>query len=255
MFPSKIVTHSGTFHADEISAIALLLHLFPGTPVERTYTPTEQDFGDPSVFVLDIGRRYQPELNNYDHHQDASLPAANMLVLRNFLAPQKPRLAELLEKHFFSYISRVDVGEIVENPNTPPTISGIIRACNNLPEDIAFDTALSIVSQALHAQMATALRRIESETLWLSVKQFGTVAVWDDPRHIAGWHELAEESGVNFLVTPNARGGYQITSRDSKQFPIPADPRQTFRHNSGFLAAYATLQDAYNHALEISATI
>lgn len=33
----KILTHAGTFHADEISAIALLLLVYPGAEVTRTY--------------------------------------------------------------------------------------------------------------------------------------------------------------------------------------------------------------------------
>ena len=81
----KIVTHAGTFHADELCALALLHTMFPDAPVERTYTPSEEDFQDPEVWVLDIGRRYEPELNNFDHHHDAELPATNMLVLRHFL--------------------------------------------------------------------------------------------------------------------------------------------------------------------------
>lgn len=248
---TKIVTHEGTFHADEISGVALLLRLFPGTPVERTYTPSEADFADPSVVVLDIGRHYEPELSNFDHHQDAELPAANMLILRNFFAPQMPRVAELLEKYFFGYISDVDTGKVVENDTTPPTINSIIRCCNNLPKDTAFQTALGIMSTALDAQLATIYNRIDSERIWQTVSITGQVAIYDSTQFIVGWHELAEESGVNYLVSPNLRGGYQITSRDSKAFPIPPDPRQTFRHNSGFLAAYKTLEEATDHAMEI----
>ena len=47
----KIVTHAGTFHADELCAIATLRLLYPGIPVERTYTPTPEDFSDPRETV------------------------------------------------------------------------------------------------------------------------------------------------------------------------------------------------------------
>lgn len=247
----KIVTHAGTFHADEISGVALLTLLFPGTPVERTYTPSESDFDDPFVIVLDIGRKYQPNLGNFDHHQDPELPAANMLILSHFYTPENTRLAELLEKHFFGYISDVDTGRVMEGKTTPPTINSIIRCCNNLPEETAFTTALGIMSAALDAQIETAKRRIGAEEIWKTVEIMEQVAIHDSPDFILGWHELAEESGVNFLVTPNLRGGYQITSRDSKLYPIPADRRQTFLHNSRFLAAYARMEDAIDHALEL----
>ena len=247
----KIVTHAGTFHADECVGVALLLHLFPGTPVERTYTPSEADFSDPLVVVLDIGRRYEPLQSNFDHHQDGALPAANMLILRHFYSLDNPRLAELLENHFFGYISDVDTGKIVEGADTAPTINGIIRACNNLHPEIGFQTAIEIMSMALKAQIATALRRIDSESIWRQVEINGQVAIHDSTEFIVGWHELAVESNVNFLVTPNLRGGYQITSRESSLFPIPPDIRQTFLHNSRFIAAYPSKEDAVSHAMSL----
>lgn len=160
---SKIVTHAGTFHADELSAIALLQILFgPKIPVERTFTPTNEDFNDPTVFVLDIGRRYEPELNNYDHHQDASLPASNMLILSHFLTPNDPKLASLLEKYLFGYISDTDTGKIVEGSDAIPTISGIIRSCNNLPiiPELQFRAALEVMTTIVSAQIETCRHQI-----------------------------------------------------------------------------------------------
>lgn len=252
----KILTHAGTFHADEISAIALLLKFFPGTPVERTHdiAAIKAAQADPEILVLDIGREYDPAQLNFDHHQDEALPASNMLVLNYFIknGAIQPRQAELLEKYFFGYISQVDCGVVVEKAGAIPSISGTIRACNNLPEiTAAFETALSIMRAALNAQMATVNRRIESENIWYSLEISGKpgafYVIHDNARHIVGWHELAEESNVQYLITPNARGGYQITSRNSALFPIPPHHSQTFRHNSGFLAAYPTIQDCVNH--------
>lgn len=250
---SKIVTHSGTFHADELSAIALLQILFgPKIPVERTFTPTNEDFNDPTVFVLDIGRRYEPELNNFDHHQDASLPATNMLILAHFLVPNHLKLANLLSKYMFQYVSDVDTGKVVEDANSIPlTISGIIRGLNNLPimPELQFRAALEIMTTIVSAQIETANKQIQSEEIWATqVVKDGKVAIHNSTEFLVGWRELAEPAEIRYLVTPNLRAGFQITSWDSNQFPIPVDTRQTFRHNSGFLAAYATLEDAVDHA-------
>lgn len=256
----KILTHAGTFHADEISAVALLLSVYPGAQVTRTYDAetVKAAQADQNTFVVDIGRQYQPGMLNFDHHQDANLPASNTLVLDHLVKNQiiQERQAELLEKYFFYYISQVDCGQVVEKAGATPTISGIIRACNNLPEDTAFDAALGIMRSALDAQLATIDRRIESEPIWhgleISGKHGAFYVIHDNAKHIVGWHELAEESNVQYLVTPNARGGYQITSRDSELWPIPPHPSQTFRHNSGFLAAYPTIQDCVNHLSAIA---
>lgn len=249
----KIITHAGTFHADELCAIATIRRMYPGIPVERTYTPSESDFSDPEIFVLDIGRRYEPSYGNYDHHHDAGSPATNVLVLIDLFSEgdKVGRSVSLLLQHFYGYISDVDTGKIVENADTAPTISGIIRACNNLPETVSFDTALAIMQAAVDAQFATAARRIESETIWAGVEKRGAVAIHDNPTHIVGWYELAAADGIRYLITPNLRGGYQITSRDSSQWPIPVHPAQTFRHNSGFLAAYTDIETAIQHATEL----
>jgi Uncharacterised protein family (UPF0160) len=65
----KVVTHGGKAHEDETYAAAHALFKNPGAILERVMAPTEEDLEDPTVLVLDIGKRYEPEKNNYDHHQ------------------------------------------------------------------------------------------------------------------------------------------------------------------------------------------
>ncbi|HSE34939.1 MAG TPA: MYG1 family protein [Candidatus Paceibacterota bacterium] len=64
----RIVTHSGTFHADELLAVASLELYFDGKPYEvvRTRDPEVIKTGD---YVVDVGMVYDPAINRYDHHQ------------------------------------------------------------------------------------------------------------------------------------------------------------------------------------------
>lgn len=64
----RIVTHSGTFHADELLAVAALEIYFKGRPYEiiRTRDPEIIATGD---FVVDVGAVYDPATNRFDHHQ------------------------------------------------------------------------------------------------------------------------------------------------------------------------------------------
>jgi urease accessory protein len=75
----KVVTHSQTFHPDEILAIALLERFFiKGTAeVTRTRDPhlLRKANDDPEVFVIDVGFEYNPMMRNFDHHQ-GDLPVA-----------------------------------------------------------------------------------------------------------------------------------------------------------------------------------
>lgn len=173
----KIVTHAGTFHADELAGIALILRrvrgFLPTPPIVRTYTPDADDFNDAEVVVLDIGRRFEPDLLNFDYHQAPELPSAAGLVLRHFYV-HEPRLVALLDRHFIGYIDRVDRGEVVENADSPPTINAIIRACNNLEN--GFDVALRIMRDALDAQFATAEASIRGENLWAAAEKMSSVA-------------------------------------------------------------------------------
>lgn len=75
----KIITHSGTFHTDEIFAIALLAKFYLDCPVSeldliRTRDEKELDKfqKDKNAFVIDVGLKFEPEFLNFDHHQDDS---------------------------------------------------------------------------------------------------------------------------------------------------------------------------------------
>ena len=83
----RIITHKGGAHADDFLAVAFLLgRLGPMVSVERR-DPTEEELNDSSCFVVDVGGRHEPELNNYDHHQfdrDHEPTCAFSLVLQAF---------------------------------------------------------------------------------------------------------------------------------------------------------------------------
>jgi len=66
---SKIVVHKGQAHADELMACALYYGVTGNTvPIYRR-DPTEEELGDPTVLVMDVGLRHEPDLLNFDHHQ------------------------------------------------------------------------------------------------------------------------------------------------------------------------------------------
>lgn len=243
---SKIITPAGTFHANEVWAVSLLLHLFPNTPVERVETPSEADFSDRTTVLIGIGSRYEPELNNYD---DPETPAP-VLVLKHFFESRFPRLSGLLEQYFTAE-SALATNEIQQPGRETSAIETIIRTCNRLQPEEAFTTALAIMNVLLQNQIDKARRRIALEDIWKTVLIKNQVAVHHGPEFIADWYDIAPESGVNYLITAAPLGGFQLRSRDFKTFPIPPDGRQTFLHSTGFLATYRTLDDALFHAFSL----
>lgn len=66
----RIVTHAGSAHADEVVSIALLLaHDECIGSIDRVKDVTSAELDDASAYVLDVGRRHEPHLLNFDHHQ------------------------------------------------------------------------------------------------------------------------------------------------------------------------------------------
>lgn len=65
-----IITHPGSAHFDDMTAVSLILAARPDTAfrVERR-EPTQGELDNPEVWVLDIGGRLEPERLNLDHHQ------------------------------------------------------------------------------------------------------------------------------------------------------------------------------------------
>jgi hypothetical protein len=76
-----IITHPGSAHFDEITAISLILAVFTDTEfrIERR-EPSPAELDDPGVWVVDTGNRYEPEKRNFDHHQSLDCPVAFVLV-------------------------------------------------------------------------------------------------------------------------------------------------------------------------------
>lgn len=68
----SIITHSGSFHSDELFAIALIKK-FISSNVDIIRTRDEsvlkKGTSDSNVWVVDVGRGYDEKLKNFDHHQ------------------------------------------------------------------------------------------------------------------------------------------------------------------------------------------
>lgn len=83
-----IVTHPGPAHRDDLLAVAILLATPEGggaTVCRREPTPADLD--NPTIAVVDVGGRHEPDRLNFDHHQfarDQFTPCCALtLVLRH----------------------------------------------------------------------------------------------------------------------------------------------------------------------------
>ena len=65
----RLITHSGSFHADDVLACSVLRRLFPDSEVVRTRDRELLDSTTDADVVFDVGYEYDPVLRRYDHHQ------------------------------------------------------------------------------------------------------------------------------------------------------------------------------------------
>lgn len=83
MIPRSLGTHSGTFHADEVTACALFL-LFDMIDPDRIFRTRDPAKLATCQYVCDVGGEYNPSDNKFDHHQSSykgELSSAGMVWL------------------------------------------------------------------------------------------------------------------------------------------------------------------------------
>lgn len=76
-------THDGTFHADEVTACALLI-VFNQVDKDKIIRTRNKDLLDKCEFVCDVGGIYDPKQKLFDHHQSeysGQLSSAGMILL------------------------------------------------------------------------------------------------------------------------------------------------------------------------------
>ena len=81
MKEQKIITHPGSAHFDDVTAVSLVLAVHDNTDfhIERR-EPMPEELEDPDIWVIDVGDRYEPEKHNFDHHQSLQCPASFVLI-------------------------------------------------------------------------------------------------------------------------------------------------------------------------------
>lgn len=259
--PNHIVVHPGGAHLDEVIATGLICSIEGELPVHRSI-PSEEEFADPGVWVVDIGGRHEPALRNFDHHQrgrDEEPECAMSLVARHL------GLHDLLaEMPWYLAQVRIDVA----GPQPLARELGLQRLPPEL--DSPFEIAICrlwaaggtgpVAPEVVH--MATAMagalleeagqQRADLEAA-REVTEVHKVAGLDVLFHdgvvgsdVSGFmrDELAADRGLDIAVAisrdnrnPDGWALHRFDDHPQVDFTrIEGDPRVTFAHKSGFKA-------------------
>lgn len=130
-------THDGSFHADEITACALLL-LFDLIDKDKIIRTRDQKLLDQCEYVCDVGGEYDSEKKHFDHHQaeyQGQMSSAGMIL--EYL--KSNNVIHANEYDFFnrSLVMGVDAHDNGKDPLIPGycTFSHVISNFNPIRQD------------------------------------------------------------------------------------------------------------------------
>jgi uncharacterized UPF0160 family protein len=114
----RVVTHSGTFHADDVFAFAVLRAAFGDFDFTRTRDAASITTAD---LVFDVGGIYDPQQRRYDHHMrdlprraDGTPYSSVGLIWRDYGRAALPRLVAGIEAEAFDAVwGDIDAGIVV----------------------------------------------------------------------------------------------------------------------------------------------
>jgi uncharacterized UPF0160 family protein len=168
-----LVTHNSRFHTDDIFACATLELIYPDSKVIRTRDPEIISKGD---IVFDVGGKYDPEKNFFDHHQvegagerDNGIPYASFgLIWKHFGKDliSNDEVRNRIEKKLVEFVDAIDAksdGMDLASPKSsllrPYFLQFAIGSFNptwNEDENIAdaqFQEAVSIAKKVLQREI------------------------------------------------------------------------------------------------------
>lgn len=236
MHIDRIITHDGSFHADEVMAIALLYEHVGERPVHRTRQITEEEMADPTVCVIDVGRRFDPPAHCFDHHQDGTL-AASCCLMADYLRDQG-LMSVALHVEMASILHIISDMDCHGNGDyNGVQLNWVIRMLDNL--DNGFDRAIALCRDIIRASVRTVADQADSRRIWEA-----GVDIAPRARCCADYPVLWKRYGSHFLLLYPDKDMWYVVTHDSRVLPLQPTGRELFMHNSRFTAGYATREDA-----------
>jgi len=241
-----IITHPGSAHFDEMTAIGLILATHDDTifRIERR-EPARTELDNPDVWVVDIGDRHEPEKHNFDHHQDMDCPAAFVLVAE-YLGLLET-LSVMPWWHFKDSMDRFGPGKssVIYSAgddlvNRNPVESWFAASFASEPE-----ASLPLL-KAFGAHLIEDARMLKSQIdFWKNSSRLviaGVPAMIGETRESAGLEEFRrlDENPPDIVISLDRRNkGWRLFRYDGTpvDFSLISDrPEIAFAHKSGFMA-------------------
>jgi uncharacterized UPF0160 family protein len=250
-----IATHDGSFHADEVFAIAVLGLLDEPVEIIRT---RDRDLLAGADVRVDVGFRYDPGAGDFDHHQrdfdvvrDNGVRYASFgLIWREFggrVCDGDQDVADTVDATLVQPVDANDTGQQLTKPLIdgvhPMTVNGVIGGFNaHWDETLTaeqererFDAAVALAEGIVAREVGSAASGRRAERL---VRE--AIAAAADPRLI----ELPANSPWKQVLVPAAPDALFVIYPKRQGFGLEAVPRQlgSFENRRDLPAAWGGLE-------------
>jgi len=263
-----ITTHCGTFHADEVTAVALLAVFkdskFKVSRVQHQTTEFDTDY------VLDIGRQYDPTTHKFDHHQwhssDDGRSSAGLIWdhLQDTLVVKRGSFPGIDK-----FIKAVDANDVGIKPALPMEYSRLLGNYNHSDihskkQDKQFKKAVKFAKTMIKSMVQSQQAQDATEK---AIKYGQTVLghpnVLELPEYLQGWGKFVNGETmpkIHAIMYPDKKldtWNIQTTQVNTesydkvgKAFPTTSDVPMEFIHKDGFFAVAKTRSDAVDFLYE-----
>lgn len=250
-----IATHDGSFHADEVFAIAALALV--GEPIEVLRT-RDRDVLASADLRVDVGFRYDPATGDFDHHQrefdgvreNGIRYASFGLIWREFgarVCEGDQEVADAVDASLVQGVDANDTGQQLSESLVdgvyPLTVNGVVGGFNArwdetlAPEQerLRFDEAVDLARGILAREVLSAASGRRSARL---VQE--AVAATSDPRLI----EIPVNAPWKQVLVPAAPEALYIIYPKRQGFGLEAVPRElgSFENRRDLPAAWGGLE-------------
>lgn len=256
----KIYTHEGSFHADEIFAVATLKLINPKAEVVRTRdlsSVTDEDL------VVDVGLKYDG-IQYFDHHQsDNSLVHPNGIPMAAFGLVWATYGNQLVQYNEFAYkqveqglVSTIDAADngmfLTHEQYNPYSLSHVISAMNH--NDLnsynqyqRFMEAVMLAMGILEREIGKALNDAVDFDYVCDVMEdaIGHVCFLPEYRNFRTVTHMFPH--IHYVVFPTDTGEYRVqsTAKEWNLEPFTSNnPDFVFCHKSGFIFGTKTKETA-----------
>jgi len=253
---TKLITHNGSFHADDIFACAALsLVLEKNKQSFEIIRIRDKDTIEAGDYVFDVGGIYDEEKNRFDHHQKGGVGSRNGIEYSSFGLVWKKfgtglcrpeRVSSIIEKRLVAPIDAFDNGlDLVENKYdiSPYFIDHFFLSMiptwreDSLSKDEMFLKSVEIAKEILSREIIQAQDSVLGEEKVISIYQNTK-----DKRIIILDKDYSYEYVLNKFLEP-LLVVYPRTSDNSWGVKAVREDPKTFKNRKDFPENWGGLRD------------